>query len=268
MLNYFKKQSGSIMPVTALAMASIIGMAGLVFDSGNVFVNKTKLQNLLDSAALGSAKVLSDSRSQFLASQAAREIISNTLAQPGYSQLADIGLAANSFVIQYSSTRNPFVANPAATRYVRIRLNEGVVQIDSLFMTGAGISNYEFTGSAVAGPSPALSTVCNVLPAIICGDPAVLPDAGGLFGYHYGAQVTLAMGNIQNNDIGPGNYQLLDLAEHGNDASLRASLAGDSTACVTQNSTVETKPGVNRGPVSQGFNTRFGIYNGPVSATY
>ena len=253
------------MPVTALAMASIIGMTGLVFDTSNVFVNKTKLQNMIDSSTLGAAKVLSDTRSQFLASQAARSIITSTLAQPGYSQLNDLGLNANSFVIQYSSTRNPFVANPAATRYVRIRLNEGVAEIDSLFMTGAGISSFELTGSAVAGPSPTLGTVCNVIPTVICGDPGSPPDATGMYGYNYGAQVTLAMGNMQNNNTGPGNYQLLDLAANGNDASLRASLAGDSTACIAENSTIETKPGVNRGPVAQGFNTRFGIYTGPVS---
>lgn len=254
------------MPVTALALTTIMGVTGLVFDSSNLFVNKTKLQNLLDSAALGAASVLSDSRSQFLSSVAARNIITNTLAQDGYSQLNDLGLNSNSFVIQYSSTRNPFVANPAATRFVRVRLNQGVAEINTLFMRIFGINQLDLTGSAVAGPSPALSTVCNAVPTIVCGDPDVPPDASGMYGYNYGDQVTLAMGNTHNNATGPGNFQLLDLGISGNDGKLRESMAGGSEACIAANASVETKPGVNRGPVSQGFNTRFGIYNGPVSA--
>jgi hypothetical protein len=43
-------------------------------------------------------------------------------------------------------------------------------------------------------------------------------------------------------------------------------MAGSYEACANTDETVETEPGVTAGPTSQGFNTRFGIYDGPVSA--
>jgi len=263
MLHYFKKQSGTIMPVTALALLSIMGMSSLVFDSSHLYVNKTKLQNLVDSAALASAKSLDDSGTQFLARRAANNIINSNLAQPNYSELADLGLNQLSFTTQFSDTRNPFVANPAATRFVRISLNQDAIQLNTIFLSIFGRQNIPLAVSAVAGPSPDLGSICNAVPTVVCGDPNIAPDHNGMYGYTFGDQVTLALGNTKNNAVGPGNYQLLDL---GGDSNVRSSLAGGSTTCVAAQGTVETKPGVNRGPVTQGFNTRFGIYNGPVSS--
>ena len=59
------------MPITAAALVAAMGMTGLVFDSSHLFTNKTKLQNMLDAAALGAAKVLDSTNNQFLARQAA-----------------------------------------------------------------------------------------------------------------------------------------------------------------------------------------------------
>jgi len=254
------------MPVTALALVSIMGMAGLVVDSSHLFISKTKLQNMLDAAALGSAKVLDDTGNQFTARAAARRIITNNLAQNSYRELRELGLDSTDFVIQFSDTRDPFIANPAATKFVRLRLNQEVIELDTIFMKIMGVSELDLTGSAVAGPSPALGQVCNIVPTIICGDPNEAPDNEGMYGYEYGDQVSLVMGNTKNNEIGPGNYQLLDLPGNGNGNQLRENLAGGSSACASSGESVETKPGVNRGPVAQGFNTRFGIYSGPVSA--
>jgi hypothetical protein len=265
MFTSFKKQSGSIMPVTALALASIVGISGMVFDSSHLFVNKTKLQNMLDASALSSAKVLDDTKSQFLARQAANKSIANNLAQPSYKELRDLGLDPTDFVIQFSDTRNPFVANPAARNFVRIRLNRDAIEIDTIFLKVLGVEELDISGSALAGPSPALGEVCNLVPSIVCGDPAEPPDNEGMYGYEYGDQVNLAMGSIFNNDIGPGNFQLLDLGMSGKDDKLRENLAGGSSSCASSEGSVETKPGVNRGPVAQGFNVRFGIYSGGIS---
>lgn len=263
MLHYIKKQSGSIMPITALALLSIMGMSSLVFDSSHLYVNKTRLQNLVDSAALASAKRLNDSGSQFLARNAAKSILDANLTQQNYNELTSLGLDQNSFTIQFSDTRDPFVANPAATRFVRINLNRDEIQLNTIFLSIFGIENIPLAVSAVAGPSPDLGSICNAVPTIVCGDPDIAPSNEGMYGYQYGDQITLVLGNTKNNDVGPGNYQLLDL---GGESNVRSSLAGGSTTCVASESTVETKPGVNRGPVVQGFNTRFGIYSGPVSS--
>ena len=65
-------------------------------------------------------------------------------------------------------------------------------------------------------------------------------------------------------DVGPGNYKLLRLNCPGG-ACVRDAMAGSYDACATTDQTVETEPGVTAGPTSQGFNTRFGVYAGPVS---
>ena len=264
--NYKRKQRGSIMPVTAIALVSIMGMTGMVIDSSRLFLNRSKLQSLLDAAALTSAKVLDETGRQFNARQAANRSIANNLAQPGFESLRNLDLNAASFIIQFSATRSPFIANPASSSFVRIQLNPGTVVLNTTFLNMMGINGLGLSGSALAGPSPALGNVCNLVPSVICADPNEEPDDDGMFGYEYGEQVSLAMGSVENNDVGPGNFQLLDLGLGGNDDGLRASLAGGASGCTSDDSTVETQPGVNRGPVAQGFNTRFGIYTGPVSA--
>ena len=44
-------------------------------------------------------------------------------------------------------------------------------------------------------------------------------------------------------------------------------MAGGGSVCRNVGENVQTKPGNTVGPASQGLNTRFGIYNGPVSAS-
>ena len=248
-------------------MIAIIGLAAMVFDASNIFSNKTRLQNILDSTALTAAKVLDDTYSQSQARTAAQDVFDENINQAGNKTLKDVGLSSADLTIQFSDTRNPFIASPAATRFARVRINSGTTKIKTIFMGVFGIKALDLSGSALAGPTPALGTVCNVVPTVVCGDPDIPPDAQGMYGYKYGDQVSLVMGSTKNNNVGPGNFQLLDLSALTDDKSVRNGLAGGSNACVSSTGTVDTKPGVNRGPVAQGFNTRFGIYSGPVNAT-
>jgi len=48
-------------------------------------------------------------------------------------------------------------------------------------------------------------------------------------------------------------------------ASVRENMAGSYEECLSIVDDVETEPGVTVGPTAQGFNTRFGVYNGPMS---
>jgi len=266
MPKFFEKQVGSIMPVTAMALLSIMGMGGLVFDSSHLYINKTKLQNLLDSASLTGSKVLYDTRSQFLARNAANNIITTILQQEDYQFLVGIGLDVNDFSISFSSTRNPFVANPAATAYTRVRLNPNAIDLDTLFLGAFDVDHFDLSGSAIAGPSPSLSMMCNTVPTVVCADPNIAPHPMGMYGYSYGIPVTLSMGNVNNLNTGIGNFQLIDEGFNANDDILRNNIAGASETCLTQNNAIATSPADNLDPVSQGINTRFGIFNGPVAA--
>ncbi len=259
-------QQGSVIPLVAMALLAIMGITGMVFDASHLFVNKTRAQNALDAAALAAAKVLDRTHSQARARQAARTVFDQAMAQSGNGELRTLGLDGAALTIQFSDTRNPFIANPAATRFVRARLNPGSVQVKTLFMTVLGVDALDLSGSALAGPSPTLGQACKVVPSVVCGDPAQPPNQTGMYGYRYGDTVSLALGSSDNNATGPGNFQLISLDGGNGGDGIRAALAGQYDGCVSAQDGVETKPGANRGPVAQGFNTRFGIYQGPVGA--
>lgn len=258
-------QRGSIIPLVALATLVIVGVAGLSLDSGHAFVNRTRLQNALDAAALASAKNLDIARSQARAREVAKEIFTQSLAQAGNAELGELGIDANDLTIQFSETRNPFIPHPAAKRYVRVMLRKGVAQVNTWFMRVAGVDALDLSGSAVAGPSPSLGEACNLLPTLICGDASQPPNDGGMYGYNYGVTVALVLG-APHGPVGPGNFQVAALnGERGADDT-REFMAGGESGCLSPSGTVETAPGQQRGPVKQGANTRFGIYSGPVDS--
>ena len=51
------RQRGVAMPLVVIAMVAMLAIAGLALDSSHAFVNKTRLQNTADAAALAAAKV-------------------------------------------------------------------------------------------------------------------------------------------------------------------------------------------------------------------
>ena len=53
-----KRERGAVMVLFVIALVAIIGAAGLALDSGHTMLNKTRLQNTVDAAALSGAKTL------------------------------------------------------------------------------------------------------------------------------------------------------------------------------------------------------------------
>lgn len=262
----FTAQRGSIIPMVALATLVMVGMAGLSLDSGHAFVNKTRVQNALDAAALASAKNLDLARSQARARDVAKEVFTQSLAQAGNAELAAFGINADALTIQFSDTRSPFIPHPAAKRYVRVLLRKGLAKVDTWFMRVAGVDSLDLSGSAVAGPSPSVGQACNLLPTLICGDPTKPPNGAGMYGYAYGTKVALILGS-PGGPVGPGNYQIAALGGLRGGNATRDFLAGADSGCLSPSGVVETEPGQKTGPVQQGTNTRFGIYSGPVNST-
>ncbi|MNL00814.1 hypothetical protein D3C87_1212570 [compost metagenome] len=117
---------------------------------------------------------------------------------------------------------------------------------------------------ATAGPSP--TSPCDLAPLMVCGDPAQYnPGAGMFWGFQFGDLQVLKTAAGNQSPIGPGNFQLLDFGSGGN--AVREEMAGGGQVCRNVGDNVTTEPGNKVGPASQGLNTRFGIYNGPVSAS-
>jgi hypothetical protein len=67
-------------------------------------------------------------------------------------------------------------------------------------------------------------------------------------------------------EVGPGNFQLIQLDCGPGGDCVREELSGGYSGCI-ESDTVTTKPGNTVGPVAQGFNTRFGIYQGGMSSS-
>lgn len=259
-------QRGAVVVLVAIAMGALILTAGLALDMGHAFLNKTRLQNTVDAAALAAAKTLDDTGNTTLATDEARETFTRNARATGNQELlAAYGSGAGPLrlTIEYSATLPPFTAGAPSGPYVRVRAT-GFVMPAWLVRAG-GIFQKTVSAAAVAGPRTlnAGSTVCNVAPMMVCGNPS----GPGMWGYAPNAPVVLKKSTSGGQSaVGPGNFQLIQINGPGA-ATVRENMAGSYNACITSGSTIETEPGNEAGPVAQGLNTRFGQYNGPMHGT-
>jgi hypothetical protein len=158
-------------------------------------------------------------------------------------------------VTEFSSTLNPFSPGTTPAKFVRTSVTGFATQMSLISVLG--ISSINVAGNAVAGPSPPIVSACNVVPVLMCGNPANPP----LYGYQVDQVVGLNQVTGTKSPIGPGNYGLLRLGGSGG-SIVRTNLAGSFANCVSTGPNVDTQPGVAAGPVSQGIDTRFNQYNG------
>lgn len=255
-------QKGMVLPILAVGMLILIGVAGLALDMGHAFLNRTRLQNALDAAALSGAVTLDRQRDTVQASADAL----NTFNLNAALDMDNPGLVP---VIEFSDTLIPFVPGGSDPRYVRVTVDS--FQEPMWFaqvLPGVGTTK-DVGGSAVAGPSPSLDEICDIAPIMVCGDPSADTDCGDgdCFGYTFDPTSTeetvLKTGSGSDWEVGPGNFQLIRLDDSKGGADVRENLAGSFENCIRSTEPVETEPGNTVGPVAQGINTRFGIYNGP-----
>lgn len=265
-----KGQRGAVIVLVVIALAAILLMGALALDGGHMLVNKTRLQNAVDAAALSGAKTLlmvagaPGAASQ--AQTAARNTLTINANATGNNELATAigGNIAGFATVELSgSVYGPFsFPGPANAKYVRVTVPNyplagffwGVFQV-----IGNGGAK-AVAAVATAGPSP--TSPCDVAPMMVCGDPAQPPSAGNFWGYQFGDLQLLKTGAGDSDPIGPGNFQLLDFGSGG--STVRSALAGGITQC--SGDTVKTKPGNTVGPAIQGLNTRFGEYSGGLKA--
>ncbi|GFE81914.1 hypothetical protein GCM10011487_39140 [Steroidobacter agaridevorans] len=259
-------QRGIVAVLIAIAMSALILTAGLALDMGHAFLNKTRLQNTVDAAALAAAKTLADTGGNIAEAEAeAFDAFARNAAAAGNRELATSyggGGGDLDVVVEFSATLPPFAPGAPNGPYVRVRAT-GFVMPAWLVSVG-GIFEKTVSAAAVAGPRTlnAGSTVCNLAPMMVCG----APGAPG-WGYENNAAVVLKNATPGGQStVGPGNFQLIRL--NGSGANIvRSNMAGSYSACLAGGTTIDTQPGGLVGPVAQGLNTRFGRYQGPVNAT-
>lgn len=271
-----RRQEGAVSVLMVIALMAISMMAALALDGGHMLLNKTRLQNAVDAAALSGAKTLSQVVGGLNMASTTRAAALDTLTRNadalGNAELAS-AVAGNpgtfAVVELASSVYGPFsYPGPSDAKYVRVSVSS--YQLNGFFwsfvqaMGSADLGGKSVAAIATAGPSP--TAPCDLAPMMVCGDPGQYdPATGNFWGYRFGDLEVLKTAAGNTSPIGPGNFQLLDFGSGG--STVREDLAGGGSVCRSAGDNVQTAPGNKAGPTSQGLNTRFGIYNGPVSAS-
>jgi len=264
--SFGQRQQGAIMVLFILGLVAMLGMVGLALDGSHGMLSKTRLQNVVDAAALSAAKTLDISNDEALAQAEALDMFSDNAGESGHREIASYYASGElSVTVEFSSTLDPFVPGTTPADYVRVTATG--LDLPGWFITVMGQNQLHVAASAVAGPSPTLGEACNIAPMMVCGDNSDPTDR--YFGYTPG-EVEVLKTSSGNGDfeVGPGNFQLVRLDGNTGAADLRTSLAGGFDACVDPSGdTIPTEPGNTIGPVAQGLNTRLGIYTGPLGSS-
>ncbi|MGA1770058.1 MAG: Tad domain-containing protein [Steroidobacteraceae bacterium] len=256
------------MIIIVAGLLAILAMAGLALDGGHLFLNKTRLQNMVDAAALAGAKSLQQNAGNTAAATAAaRNIFRQNLNADGHAEI-DESFDEQQLVIEFSETIQDFVPGSDGP-YVRVTAAD--VAMDAWLIRVLGFDNKAVRATAVAGPSVGITQKnCNIIPVMICGDVAQNPEdpaSTSYWGYQKGTAEVLKTSATPNQDwtgvSGPGNFHLLDFGSGA--STVRELLAGSNQECLSTGDLVTTETGNNVGPTAQGLNTRFGQYAGPVS---
>ena len=262
------KQRGAIGILVVAGLVALLAMAALALDSSHAMLNKTRLQNAVDAAALSGAKELDlTEKDVFLARAAAEAAFGANSSAFGNSEMGEAYSDGTiQLEVQFSRTLDPFVPGTIPAEYVRVRARN--FRLPAWFAPVVGITEKVVAASAVAGPSPTIDTACNIAPVMVCGEPDPDQENGGAptWGYEAGEPDVLKMSS-NTSDVGPGNFQLIRLGDNTGGADIREAMAGGYDGCATTGDLVETEPGNTVGPVVQGLNTRFGVYSGPMGGT-
>jgi Flp pilus assembly protein TadG len=257
-----RSQRGVALVFIVAAMAALLLMAGLALDVAHTTLDKSRLQNAADAAALAAAKMLDNTKSTTLATTEALIAFAanaNTVGNQELSAAYANGSGTVTVTVQYSATLPPFTAGSANGPYVKVIAN-GFTR-PTWLVSLAGIPQITVGATAVAGPSPSIGTACDLAPMMVCGNTSA--GAPGLWGYTVNAPTVLKLAAPGGSTIGPGNFQLIQVGGPGANV-VRQNMAGGSTSCLTAGNTVQTQTGNEAGPVAQGLDTRFGDYQGPM----
>lgn len=273
-----RHQRGAVLILVVVAMAAILMMSALALDGGHMLMNKARLQNAVDAAALSGAKMLGQIAGEMNSGDTAAFAARNTLLLnaadgTGNAELATgiskKGGVANFAKVEFStSVYGPFAFDQTVSsehRYVRVTVLEyGLAGFFWSFVQNFGSGNLgakSVAAVATAGPSP--TSPCELAPLVVC---AKSNDADSAWGFGFGELEVLKTAAGDESPIGPGNFQLLDLTGTGGAKTVGQLMAGGGYICPTVGATVDTKPGNTVGQSVRGLNTRFGIYSGNFGA--
>ncbi|MBA6390710.1 Tad domain-containing protein [Colwellia sp. BRX10-3] len=267
-------QSGNVLVLFVISLLVLLIMASLALDGGHLLLNKGRLQNLVDAAALHAAKEIDQGATRADASAAAVNLLNINLTHSDQSELAraiDLGDTDDNstavLTIEYSEFPDPFAVagTDIDAPYVKVSLSQ--LSLDN-FLANVFSFNKRISATAMAGPSTAIrNCFTNLVPMMVCGSSDTSP-----FGLIHNSLYVMKIGSNTDSAIGAGNFQLIRLENNSGGADIRTAMAGEENIAKTcfstgvDNASVPTEPGNSVGPVAQGINTRMGTWNGPVNS--
>ncbi|CAK1979169.1 pilus assembly protein TadG-related protein [Vibrio crassostreae] len=271
-----KKQQGLVAVMITAALLVFLAVSALAIDINHMVVNKTRLQNAVDSAALAAATILDNSKDKDAVDAEVGTALNAMAASTGNQE---IDFSTASIGIDYSNDPQDFTGSATfgANDDVYVRVRVDALEMDEFFIQLFGLEKV-VSASAVAGPSSGLA-YNNVVPIGVCiGDGTSDNDVNedgyhdetgeeitNVFGYEVGTVHALKVGDSSLSEMGNGNYHLLDFGSGGK--TVKEGLGGSYDQPVKIGEDITTKPGGTVGPTGDGLNTRFGDYGGGLSAS-
>lgn len=249
-------ERGSVLATAALGMLAFLFAVGLGVDVSHLYVAKAELQNAADAAALAGASALNSSAAG-ITDATDRAVIT---IQNKYEFNNNKVTFPRTNVLFAAHLVGPYMTEGAAQgvastiRYVQVTTPQSPVGMSFAAMVLGDKVNLAATATAGAFP---INTFMDWIPlSVIDYDVPMTPGN------------TYTIRSAPNNSISPGNYQALAVAGRGG-SDLREGIASGvhTEAGPGDVYEVDTKPGVNSGPVRQGINTRFDDYAAGMDAT-
>lgn len=177
-----KKQQGLVAILVTAALLVFLAVSALAVDINHMIVNKTRLQNAVDSATLAAATILDSSKDKDAVDAEVVTALNTMAASTGNHE---IDFTTASINIDYSNDPQDFTGTATFGAnddvYVRVRVDS--LDMDEFFIQLFGLDK-EVSASAVAGPSSGLDYT-PVVPIGVCiGDGTSDNDISPEDGYH------------------------------------------------------------------------------------
>ncbi|TLU61474.1 hypothetical protein FE810_14650 [Thalassotalea litorea] len=268
-MNYRNKHKGNIIVLATISLLAILAVSALALDGGHLLLNKSRLQNLADAAALSAAKSRDRGGTFAQARAEAVTILTNNLTHSENRELQEsIPLdIVNTSAAQVTSLINiEFSVRPDP--FNAVETNEALyakVTIENVGLTSflAQIFGYDkgVSSTALAGPSTDLTSdncTQDLVPLLICGDKTIPRSDNGAYGFSWGDHTVMKIGSNTESKVGSGNFQLVRLPGMSGKNDVRDGLANGASFCLEELDidSFETEPGDAVGP-TEALDARF-----------
>jgi hypothetical protein len=293
---FLAEQAGSVTVFAVVAFAMLVVIVGLIIDVSRVMNVHSQANSYADRVALAAAAEL-DGRSNALTRAVNAAQGADAQVDPGFRLTLSgddtVGVSGLTFMSSLGpDNADPFARSPLAGDVVTATWTSGGgLQIAAgwtaetanretnfvLVDTTQETENYLFF-PLLAALAPSIDTsatvapqalagfqrqVCNYPPLMICNMAEATQGAGAPFSPIPGQMIRAKMQG-SGAGWGPGVFGVLDAPGGTGASAMRDYMARvePNTFCTSES--VDVKPGQNTGPVSQGMNVRFDMYDGPM----